>query len=172
MRAFFFRRNWRERVLLLAVLLVGTVIWLSSALGRLRELRGSLQVADGDLENQGLWLRQQSDIDARLKASIEQVRSGRSLTQAQFNQQWNALVNKHGLTARFDPASTDRKPPVAIHTVNTRLDKAELEKFLSLIDDLAVQLPLVNIDKLSIVPDRDPRQLQIDIKLSALELLK
>lgn len=173
MRSFFFRRNWRERVLLLLVLLVGAVIWLTSALGRLRDLRGRLQVADGELANQGLWLGQKSEIDARLASSIEQVRSGPTLTQAQFVQQWNEIVKKHGLAFRVDPATTDRKPPVAIHTLKSRLEKADLGKFLSLVDDLAATLPLVNIDKISIVPDsRDPNQLEINLTLSALELLK
>lgn len=179
MRAFFFRRNWRERVLLLLVVFVGVAIWFASALGRLRTLRQDHQLAQGELTNQALWLGQKETIETRLKTGVEDVRAGRSLTLDQFREKLSALLLKQigqGDRFRIQSSNTppDRRPPVAIHSLRANLDKVTLSELLGVVDALAVELPLVNIDSMSIVPDsKDPQtKLAIDLKLSALELLK
>lgn len=179
MRSFFFRRNWRERILLLLVLLVGVSIWLGSSLRRLRTERQQNENTNLELATQANWITQKEAIEERLKNSLDQVRAGRSLTLDQFRERLNQLLLKHiGVGERFriqaGNTPADRRPPVAVHTLRANLDKVSLGELLALIDDLAKELPLVNIDTISIVPDtKDPQtKLAIDLKLSALELLK
>ena len=173
MRRFFFQRNWRERVLLLVTLTVGVVLWLSSLLGRVDSFRARWAAAKSDLDSQATWLGNSAEIEAQMKSRLAQVKQGRSLNSNQLVGQLDAVVKKQHFTYRFDTATTDLRPPVAIHTVPVTIEKAELRPLREFIDDLGVSLPLVNIEQMTLTPDRrNPAQLDVRLKLSSLELLQ
>jgi len=173
MRRFFFRRNWRERVLLLVTLTVGVVLWLSSLLGRIDSFRTRWFAAQTELQSQATWLGNAADIEAQLKSRLDQVKQGRSLNSNQLVGQLDAVVKKQHFTFRLDPPTSERRPPVAIHTVSLAIEKAELRALADFVDDLGTSLPLVNIEQMTITPDRrNPAQLDVRLKLSSLELLQ
>ncbi len=172
MRAFFFRRSWRERVLLLVVLAVGVVIWLFSVLGRARAARELWAASGRELRDQQQWLDSAAETRDRLQSRLAQVQQGRALNANQLVGQLDAVVKRHGFAFRLDPPTPERRPPVVIHTVSLNLDKADLPAFAAFADDLRTSLPLVNIEQLVITPDRrNSAQLDVRLKLSGLELL-
>lgn len=173
MRNFFFRRSWRERVLLLVVLLVGVVIWLFAAISRGRAARERWAGQRSLLETQEAWLVQSAPLQERLQGRLGQVQQGRSLNANQLVGQLDAVLKRQHFTAfRLDPATTERKPPVAIHSVALTLEKIELSALAAFTDELRTALPLVNIDQLVITPDRrNPAQLDVRLRLNGLELL-
>ena len=173
MRAFFFRRSWRERVLLLVVLTVGVLIWLFSVLGRMRATHARWVDVGSDLREQSQWLDSAAATSERLQSRLAQVQQGRALNANQLVGQLDAVVKRHGFAYRLDPPSSERKPPVVIHSVSLNLDKAELSAFAAFADDLRDSLPLVNIEQIVLTPDRrNPAQLDVRLKLSGLELLQ
>lgn len=172
MRAFFFRRNWRERILLLVVLTVAVAIWLFAVLGRARELRDRWRGTDTALTVQRDWLALAEANDAALQRRLGEIQMARSLNANQLAGQLDAVLRHHRFAYRLDPPTTERKPPVAIHTLSLNLDKAELAAFGAFVDDLRTSLPLVNIEQVVLTPDRrNPAQLDVRLKLSGLELL-
>ncbi len=173
MRAFFFRRSWRERILLLVVLTVGVAIWLSSVSGRSGTLRERWGATGTALALQQTWLESAAENQVQLQSRLAQVQQGRSLNANQLAGQLDAVAKRqHFANYRLDPPTSERKPPVAIHTVSLTIEKVELAAFGTFVDDLRSSLPLVNIEQLVITPDRrTPAQLDVRLKLSGLELL-
>jgi hypothetical protein len=173
MRAFFFCRSWRERVLLLVVFAVGVLIWLFSVLGRVRTARERWAATGGELREQQLWLDNAATTHEQLQSRLAQVQQGRALNANQLAGRLDELVKRHGFAFRLDPPSSERRPPVVLHTVSLAIDKADLPAFAAFADDLRSSLPLVNIEQLVITPDRrNPAQLDVRLKLSGLELLQ
>ncbi len=174
MRAFFFRRNWRERILLLVVLTVAVVIWLSSVLGRARAAKERWSGAGVVLAQQQAWLDSATQTQEQLQSRLAQVQQGRSLNGNQLVGQLDAVIKRQRIASyRLDPPTTDRKPPVAIHTVTLTVDKTDLATFGGFVDDLRTSLPLVNIEQVVFTPDRrNTAQLDVRLKLSGLELLQ
>ncbi len=174
MRAFFFRRSWRERVLLLLVLVVGVVVWLGAVVSRGRAARERWSETSGMLAHQRQWLAAAPEKAQELQTRLAQVQQGRSLNANQLVGQLDAVIKRQRIAAyRLDPPTTERKPPVALHAVSVTLDKTELAALGAFVDDLRATLPLVNIEQLVITPDRrNPAQLDVRLKLSGLELLQ
>ena len=173
MRAFFFRRSWRERILLLVVLGVAVAIWLSSVTGRVGSLRenwGGVSVA---LAQQAGWLADAAANQARLDERLAQVKQGRALNANQLAGQLDAVVKRQRFPSyRLDPPTSERRPPVVIHAVALTIEKVDLAAFGAFVDDLRASLPLVNIEQVVMTPDRrTPAQIDIRLKLSGLELL-
>ncbi len=173
MRAFFFRRSWRERVLLLVVLTVGVAIWLSSVASRSGALRERWGATGTALHLQKDWLSVAAENEGQLQSRLAQVQQGRSLNANQLAGQLDAVVKRQRFANyRLDPPASERKPPVAVHTVALTIEKVELPAFGAFVDDLRGSLPLVNIEQLVVTPDRrNPAQLDVRLKLSGLELL-
>lgn len=172
MRTFFFRRTWRERILLLVVLTAAVTVWLFSVLGRTGAARERWSAASTELQHQQLWLDGAAANAEQLKSRLAQVQQGRSLNANQLVGQLDAVVKRQRFAYRLDPPTTERRPPVAIHSVALSIDKAELPALAAFVDDLRSSLPLVNIEQLVITPDRrNPAQLDVRLKLSGLELL-
>jgi hypothetical protein len=174
MKAFFFRRSWRERILLLVVLAVAVVIWLFSVLARARAARERWAGAGVVLQQQQIWLDGAVRTREQLESRLSQVQQGRALDGNQLVGQLDVVVKRHHFPSyRLDPPTSERKPPVTIHTVSLNLEKAELAPFGAFVDDLRASLPLVNIEQVVIAPDRrNPAQLDVRLKLSGLELLQ
>ncbi|MFT3829534.1 MAG: hypothetical protein QM691_07495 [Opitutaceae bacterium] len=174
MRAFFFRRSWRERVLLLVVLTVGVAIWLASVLARGRALRERWDQTSLALGTQQQWLAVAPEKAQELQGRLAQVQQGRSLNANQLVGQLDAVIKRQRIAAyRLDPPTTERRPPVALHSVAVTLDKTELAALGAFVDDLRASLPLVNIEQIVVTPDRrNPAQLDVRLKLSGLELLQ
>ncbi|HLP01605.1 MAG TPA: hypothetical protein VK163_06240 [Opitutaceae bacterium] len=174
MRAFFFRRSWRERVLLLVVLTVGVVIWLAAVLARGRTLRERWGETGQMLDTQQRWLAVAPEKAQELQSRLAQVQQGRSLNANQLVGQLDAVIKRQRIAGyRLDPPTTERKPPVALHSVSVTLDKTELATLGAFVDDLRASLPLVNIEQIVVTPDRrNPAQLDVRLKLSGLELLQ
>ena len=112
-------------------------------------------------------------IEGELQGLANIVQQGRALNANQLVGQLDAVVKRHGFAYPLDPPSSERKPPVVIHSVSLSLDKAELSAFAAFADDLRASLPLVNIEQIVLTPDRrNPAQLDVRLKLSGLELLQ
>lgn len=173
MRAFFFQRTWRERVLLMLVLLVAVVIWLGAELGRFRDAADLWRSDGSKLYKQSLLLEVAERNAADLRDRLSQVRQGRSLNANQLVGQLDAVAKRHRFAYRLDPPNTERRPPVSIHSVSLSIEKTDLATFGAFVDDLRENLPLVNVEQVVMTPDRrNPAQLDYRLKLSGLELLQ
>jgi hypothetical protein len=172
MRKFILKRSWRERLLVLVLLAVVAGLWLSSFLGRFSTWSARRESVANEADRQEMWRSQAGEIEARLANGLAQVQGGRSMGSAQFAGALDALVRKHRFSFRLDAPSTERRPPVAIHTITLSLEKAEIGAIVAMVTELRSSMPLVNIEQLTLSADRrNPAQLDARLRLSALEIL-
>ena len=172
MRTFLLKRTWRERLLVILLLAVVAGLWLSSFVGRYSAWSARSESVDVEADRQETWRSQAGDIEARLASGLAQVQGGRSMGSAQFAGALDALVRKHRFSFRLDAPSTERRPPVAIHTITLSLEKAEIGGIVAMVTELRSTMPLVNIEQLTLSADRrNPAQLDARLRLSALEIL-
>ena len=172
MRSFLLKRTWRERILVLVLLAVLAGLWLVNFSGRLSSWEARRDGASSEGERQAMWRAQSGDIEARLASGLAQVQGGRSMGAAQFAGSLDGLVRKHRFSFRLDAPSTERRPPVAIHTITLSLEKAEIGAIVAMITELRSTMPLVNVEQLTLSADRrNPVQLDARMRLSSLEIL-
>lgn len=172
MRTFLLRRTWRERLLVVLLLAVVAGLWLFNFGGRYSAWSARRESVKVETERQEMWRSQSGDIETRLATGLAQVQGGRSMGSAQFAGALDALVRKHRFSFRLDAPSTERRPPVAIHTITLSLEKAEIGGIVAMVTELRSTMPLVNIEQLTLSADRrNPAQLDARLRLSALEIL-
>jgi hypothetical protein len=172
MRTFLLKRTWRERFLVILFLAVVAGLWLSNFAGRFSAWSARRESVTVEAERQDMWRSQAGDIETRLANGLAQVQGGRSMGPAQFAGALDALVRKHRFSFRLDAPSTERRPPVAIHTITLSLEKAEIGGIVAMVSELRSTMPLVNIEQLTLSADRrNPAQLDARLRLSALEIL-
>lgn len=172
MRTFLIKRTWRERFLVLLLLGVVAGLWFSNFMGRYAAWDTRRESAKAEAGRQGMWREQADDIEARLAAGLAEVQGGRSMGAAEFAGALDGLVRKHRFAFRLDAPSTERRPPVAIHTITLLLEKAEIGAIVAMIAELRSTMPLVNVEQLTLNADRrNPLQLDARLRLSSLEIL-
>jgi len=172
MRTFILKRTWRERLLVVLFLAVVAGLWLSNFAGRYSAWAVRRDSVAVEADRQEMWSSQAAEIEVRLANGLAQVQGGRSMGSAQFAGALDALVRKHKFSFRLDAPSTERRPPVAIHTMTLSLEKAEIGGIVAMVTELRSTMPLVNIEQLTLSADRrNPSQLDARLRLSALEIL-
>jgi len=172
MRTFLLKRSWRERLLVLVLLAVVAGLWFWNFSGRYSAWSARWDSANRESDRQAMWRTQATDIEARLASGLAEVQGGRSMGAAQFAGALDGLVRKHRFNFRLDAPSTERRPPVAIHTITLSLEKAEIGAIVAMIAELRSTMPLVNVEQLTLSADRrNPVQLDARLRLSALEIL-
>lgn len=172
MRTFLLKRSWRERLLILLLLVVVAGLWLTNFAGRYMAWSVRSDSAASEAQRQAMWHAQASQIEEQLADGLAQVQGGRSMGAAQFAGALDALVRRHKFNFRLDAPSTERRPPVAIHTITLSLEKAEIGTIVAMIAELRTTMPLVNVEQLTLSADRrNPAQLDARLRLSALEIL-
>jgi len=172
MRSFILKRSWRERLLIVLLLAVVAALWLVSFTGRSSAWTARHNAASSEQERQEMWRAQASDVENHLASGLASVEGGRSLGAAQFAGSLDALVRRHRFSFRLDAPLTERRPPVAIHTITLSLEKAEIGAIVAMVAELRTTMPLVNVEQLTLSASRtNPSQLDARLRLSALEIL-
>ena len=159
-------------MLLLVLLTAGVLVWLFAAAERVRSVRSRWSAQTLALKDQALWLDNAVNLQEQVQNRLAQVQQGRSLNANQLVGQLDAVAKRQRFGYRLDPPTTERKPPVAIHSVSLTIEKGELPALVAFTDELRTALPLVNVEQLVITPDRrNPVQVDVRLKLTGLELL-
>ena len=158
--------------MILLLLLVVAGLWFTNFAGRYSAWSVRKSGADAEADRQSQWRQQESTINALMQSGLENVRSGKSLGAAQFAGALDSLVRRHRFNFRLDAPSTERRPPVAIHTITLSLEKADIATIVAFVAELRTTMPLVNVEQLTLNADRrNPAQLDARLRLSALEIL-
>lgn len=172
MRSFILKRSWRERLLIVLLLAVVVGLWLANFSGRFSTWSARHAAATSEQQRQEMWRAQAGDVEAKLANGLATVEGGRSMGSAQFAGSLDALVRRHRFSFRIDAPVTERRPPVAIHTITLSLEKAEIGAIVAMVAELRTTMPLVNVEQLTLSADRrNPSQLDGRLRLSALEIL-
>lgn len=173
MKTLFLSRPAREKVLIVAFMLVGAVIWLSDAAGRLGEHRRSAASAASLLKEQQLWLDQRVPIEAAAAAAVGNLDAERTYNATFLVAEVMALARRAGLSVNTDPPRTQRTNQFAFHTVTISTQRADLASLVRFYISLAERMPYLGLEQIVLAENRSaPGMLNARLEVASVELLR
>jgi len=173
LKAYFLRRLFREKVLLvaIAVLVAGTVL---SAVGRRAAAFWRTQRATtAALAEQSMWLAQRATIEAGAQQAVKNLDPARTLDDTRLVGELNALARSHGLRFTNDTPQTVSTGQFAVHTVQFNLQKADWDALKRFYLELAQRSPYIGIEQFSLQAERaSPAQLNASLRVSSVEIIR
>ncbi|HZP59739.1 MAG TPA: hypothetical protein VFB27_05395 [Opitutaceae bacterium] len=171
-KAYFLNLALREKVLLVAFILLIAFWWLSNFGGRAVRFGRDFHATSDDLKIQRAWLAKRESVEADAKRAIAQLDPSRTLDSTRLQSEINTLAN--GLpNTQIDPRPSERTDQFAIHSVQfsvRRVDFVSLERFYL---ELSKRAPYISIEQCSISADRaTPAQLTATMQISSVEIVK
>lgn len=170
MKAYFFSRNLREKVLLLVMLLVTLVIWVSFFGERTSALmaeRHSLNLLSQEL---GIYIDNRDRIRERAEAGIRNLDPGRTLNATRLSVEAGEMARKHGLSPSIAPPQTEAGETFSYHTVVMNVNEAGLAALIAFTDELQSRAPYMTLERVTLNARSDPRFLDATYRISAVEL--
>lgn len=175
MRAFFLSRQLREKVLLVAFVALGALIWATGVLQRgVRDLR-EFRRARAELADQQRWLASRESIEAAAAAAIANLDSSRTFNAVRLSAEISAIANATGLGPNLtnDPPRTERTPQFSLHTLQFRLSRVPWEQLLKFYEELSERAPYINIEQFALSAERArPELLTASLRVSSVEIAR
>jgi hypothetical protein len=172
-RRWFQSRNRREQVLVTAFVVLGALIWLSSAAGRVRVRWADWRSTRTDVAAQQLWLDRRLEIESQAGAAVRNLDPARTFDATKLVASVTSLAASAGLTPAIDTPVTQRTPQFAYHTVKVTFRRATLNSLLGFYDELSKQAPYLNLEQIALQSERStPGMLNATLQISATQITK
>ena len=172
LKTFFLGRLFREKVLVLAFVLLGALIWLSSALDHLSANTRESRAAAAELRTQAVWLNNRAAIEEAAAAAARNLNASKTYDATFLVAEVMAMARRSGLAVNSEPPRTQRSPQFAVHTVQVTTRRAELVAVLRFYQELASRAPYLGLERISVQGDRTaPGMLNITLQIASVELL-
>lgn len=175
MKTFFLTRQLREKMLLLAFVVVGAIIWGTSVLQRASRDVREFRLARAELADQQRWLAARESIEAAAAAAVENLDSSRTYNAVRLSAEISAIANATGLGANAtnDPPQTERTPQFSMHTLQFRLSRVQWEQLLRFYEELSQRAPYINIEQFALSAERArPELLNASLRVSSVEIAR
>ena len=178
LRALYLTRPLREKILVVALVAVGTIIWLSSLWGRAGLFLSMTKASSAELSDQALWLSHQEQIETQAAQAAGRLDAARTLDSTHLVTTVSALARDVGLSNTLigEPLNIS-SGQFAVHTVPFSVSKASWASLKAFYLSLQAYSPYIGIEQFSIVADRStPGQpnpsllLSASFKLSSVEI--
>jgi hypothetical protein len=172
-RNWFQSRNRREQLLVTLFVLMGALVWVTSASGRLRTRWAGWRSTQADLGAQQLWLDRQKEIETSSLAAVRNLDPARTLDATKLVATVTSLASGAGLQPAIDPAVTQRTPQFAYHTIKVTFRRTNLPALLNFYDELSKQAPYLNLESMALQTDRGSAgALNVTLQVSATQIVK
>ncbi len=171
LKLWFLGRLLREKLLVLVLVLSGSLIWLSSASGRLTATMRGFRVADSELETQSVILGNRDAIEEAAKVAVSHLDPAKTYDATFLVSEVDKMAKRAGLTANIAPPRTQRSPQFAMHTVQMLSPRAEMASVLRFYQELASKAPYLGLKKVTIQGDRTtPDMVRVTFDIESVEL--
>ena len=172
-KSWFLSRILREKLLVLALVLTGAVIWLSSAADHLKAKLGAYRAAESTLATQQVWLDAKPQIEKAAEEAVKNLDPSKTYNSTFLVSEILGIAGRAGLTVNTDPPQTDRSPQFSLHTVRVRISRAELASLLRFYQELASKAPYLALKSVDIQGDRsNPGMVGATIYVQSVELVR
>ena len=173
MRSWFQSRNRREQLLVTFFVILGALIWLTGASGRLRASWAGWHSTQAELGAQQLWLDRQQEIEAASTAAVRNLDPARTFDATKLVATVTSLAGGAGLQPAIDSPVTQRTAQFAYHNIKVTFRRATLPALLKFYDELTKQAPYLNLESVSLQTDRAAAgALNVTLQISATQIVK
>jgi len=172
MKSFFLSRALREKVLLLAFVALGLLIWAGQLLGRGRQVLNDVRSARSDLVTQKMWLENASAIEAKAVAATKSLVPTKTLNATRLVGELSELAKQAGLNAAIGGQHTDKTSQFSFHTVQLDFRRVDLEPLIAFYKELSKRSPYIAMEQFTLLNnDRaNPGKLTVSIRIVSAEL--
>ena len=174
MKAFFLSRLLREKVLLLAFVLIGAAIWLSSVSDRVGVQWRAIQSTSTELDVQQRWLLQRARIDQEANVAIEHLDPTKAFDNVRLQGELNSLARSAGLT-NYDVSDgrTVRTSQFAVNSVQFSARNADISALITFYQSLAERAPYLGLEQFALASNRaNPSQLTASWRVTSVEIAR
>jgi hypothetical protein len=171
MKAFFLSRLLREKVLLVAFVLIAASIWLSNVSTRASVLVRDFRRTSSDLAEQRLVLSQAKAIAARAKAAIDIFVPSKTIDGDRLPGEINSIANATGVANPvIDNPQTQKSGQFSLNTVQVSLRNVPFDKLEEFYDAVSKRHPYIGIEQITIRASNSSA-LNVSIKLSSVAVV-
>ncbi len=174
LKAFFLSRVLREKLLLLAFVLIGAAIWLSSVSDRVGVRWREIRTTSSDLDVQQRWLVQRERIEKEASLAIAHLDPSLTFDSVRLQTEINTMAREAGLSKYDVSDSRDLSTSqFAVHSVQFSVRNADLGSLVAFYKALSQRAPYMGIEQFSLASNRaDPTQLNVAWRVSSVEIVK
>jgi hypothetical protein len=174
LRAFFLGRYLREKILLVALVLIVAVLWLSNLAGRLEHFRHDAYQTSLKLAEQRQWISHRAAIEASARKAASIFDPARTLDSTQLLAAVNAMARDTGLKTTTSAGSQEvSNGEFAIHSVQFNITKVDWESLQAFYGVLQQRTPYIGIDQFQLAADHgNPNLLSASLRISSVEIVR
>ncbi len=172
MKEWFFSRQIREKVLLVAFVLIGAAIWLSASTDHIKASNSTLRAAGTDIAAQQIWLDNRQAIEAAAAVAVQNLDPSRTYDATALVAEVMALANQAGLSVNTDPPRTQRTSQFAFHTLQVTSRRADFAAVVRFYTSLAERAPYLGLEQLTLRSEGSTGMLNVNMQIASVELVK
>jgi hypothetical protein len=159
LKRFFLGRLLREKLLLVAFILIGAAIWLSAFSDRAGIFWRQQRAVQKMLADQTYWLGQREAVDAKSRQSIAKLVPARTLSETRLPAELSAMATDVGLKTF---AFSDQQSPVTTvlfkqHSLRMTINRASFDTLVKLCLELQKRSPYIVLDEFNMTVDPSSR---------------
>jgi hypothetical protein len=172
LRAFFLTRQLREKLLLLAFVLIGVLWWGSDFSTRVGQFWRAQRATTATLRVQEQWLASRVRIEAAAEKAASQLESSKTLDRARLIAALNQAAFDAGLRNNYAASSSPSESigQFTVHHVEYRVTGAEYPMLQQFYLNVQKRAPYLGIDRftLQVLPG-DGSKLILNLRVSSIE---
>ena len=175
MKAFFFSRHSREKVLLAALLALVAIIWLTRVARSGRELWLEWQTTAAMLATQQQWLDNRASIEVAAAKAIEHLDPARTFSSPRLLGELSTIADKIGVRTNTSSEiiGTDRTSLFSINSVQFSLRNTDWDSLKRFYLELSQRSPYIGIEQFVLtVNPTNPTLLNATMRVSSVEIAR
>lgn len=171
MKAFFLSRLFREKILLLALILMAAATWLLSATHRTARFWSQFRETSIVLQGQSELLAQQAQVEADAKAAIKYLDPSKTFDSVRLPAEIDAIAHRTGVTnLTADSVQTERSNQMSINSMPMTIRNAEWDTLKKFDEELSKSAPYIGIDQFRISVANMKHS--VSMRVSSIEIAK
>lgn len=151
MKAFFLSRLFREKVLLLALVLIVAATWLSSVSGRVGKLWREIRITEALYADQRGWLDQRTRIESAAREAIQYLDPAKTYDGGRLQSEIDAIARRTGLSNySAENVQTERSSQFSMNSMRLEIRNAEYPTLVKFYLELVKHTPYIGIEQFRI----------------------
>ncbi|MGD1032181.1 MAG: hypothetical protein ABSA05_13685 [Opitutaceae bacterium] len=175
LRSLFLARLLREKILLVAFVLVVDILWLSSLAGRAGHFLAEERHTTSALAEQSRWLANRAAVDKAGQLAARAFQPEQTLDSTRLLAAIQDIANNCGLH-NFNTAPPEDVPSnglATVHTLQFTVNKVDYESLRAFCSALQRRAPYIGVEQMTVVADKaNPALLGATMKISSVEILR
>ncbi|MDF7808156.1 hypothetical protein P4E94_11950 [Pontiellaceae bacterium B12219] len=165
------RISSRERIMLAALVVVGSMIWLNSLWRNWESVSVRYRKVKLELEQQTVWLENSDRFAEELDNSLAQLDPNKTYNDAELIALIDSLARKHKVSHDLGAPATVEGELFFQHTLKVSVKNVPLPRLIAFERDLSTRYPYASVEDFSISANKaDPRLLNARLTICAYQL--